>query len=104
MNYYGFIYQGNIDVYDMAGVTPCSDPYRALTSANRQWSKLHHPDSERLLIVFRAEEAAENADLERAYFQFTSEKACTDYVARKEEIKWSEEDAPKWNGDAHMMT
>ena len=103
MYYYGFAYKGYGAVYSTENAIQCNDPYEALIIANQEWEA----DSDhigRLLVVIEVAPQENYSSETKAYFQFTSEKACADYVAQKGEIKWSEEDDPKWNGDAHMMT
>lgn len=99
MKYYGFIYEGNIEKYNVASTGSFDTPFDALAEANKKWDS--YPDFQiaRLLLVLKGDEALNNY----AYFQFTSSSACKKFILGKENIVWSNPSEQIWNGDATIM-
>lgn len=104
MKYYGFMYDGLGAKYNFDDAVSYNDPYEALISANKKWDETSEPQTWRLLIVLRKADATEKSiSDDRAYFQFTSSKACSTFANERSRIEWSDSDVQKWNGDAKMM-
>ncbi len=104
MKYYGSVYLGNIDIYNMQELKEFDDPYQALDRANSEWNADPEKQIARLLIVFRKSETSDEiSTANNAYFQFTDSNACKMFIKNKSEIKWSKSDEQIWNGNAQMM-
>ncbi|MBQ7485513.1 MAG: hypothetical protein IJT78_02680 [Oscillospiraceae bacterium] len=104
MKYYGFAYMGNFYEYSLENATSYTDPYAALAQANREWDAVPEPHIGRLLIVLQVEDVSDaNKNDKRAFFQFTSGKACLAFIKQESEIIWSSEANQLWNGNAEFM-
>ena len=104
IKYCGFFYNGNNYSYKLDEHTILfDDPYDALSVANKNWDL--NPDNQisRLLVVFKVEISEEKYLLQCAFFQFTNSKECCSFVSNRNEIVWSSNDKPFWNGNANLM-
>lgn len=104
LKYFGSIYRGNIKIYDTHTLKTFNDPYEALLYANSEWNREESEWVARLLIVLRKSDSTESAIPEdKAYFQYTDDKACERFAEQKSEIRWSSDKRQIWNGNAKMM-
>lgn len=104
MKYYGSVYKGNIDIYDVKGLQECESAYAALKIANCEWNSDPEKEIARVLVVIRASDSSdESVTDDKAYFQFVDSNSCDLFIEHKREIVWSTAENQRWNGNATQM-
>jgi len=104
MKYYGMMYHGNVDSYDLSEAIARDSASDALADANREWNRDNDPKGYQLLVVFKRNDDGSVPEKNcNAYFQFVNTDSCVSFIQNRETIKWSNSGSQEWNGDAKVM-